>query len=31
VATDDFEKLADRLEGTLRVVREIAKLAGKKG
>jgi hypothetical protein len=31
VATDDFEKLADRLEGTLRVMREIAKLAGKKG
>jgi transcription-repair coupling factor (superfamily II helicase) len=31
VVTDDFEKLADRLEGTLRIMREIAKLAGKKG
>jgi hypothetical protein len=31
VATDDFGKLADRLEGTLRIMREIAKLAGKNG
>ena len=31
VVTDDFEKLADRLAGTLRVMREIAKIAGKKG
>ena len=28
VVTDDFEKLADRLEGTLKVMREIAKIAG---
>ena len=31
VVTDDFEKLADRLEGTLMVMREIAKIAGKRG
>jgi hypothetical protein len=31
VVTDDFEKLADRLGGTQRVMREIAKLAGRKG
>jgi transcription-repair coupling factor (superfamily II helicase) len=31
VVTDDFEKLADRLEGTLKVMREVAKIAGKKG
>jgi transcription-repair coupling factor (superfamily II helicase) len=31
VVADDFEKLTDRLEGTLRIMREIAKLAGKKG
>ena len=31
VVTDDFEKLADRLAGTLKVMREIAKIAGKKG
>jgi transcription-repair coupling factor (superfamily II helicase) len=31
VVTDDFEKLADRLQGTLRIMREIAKIAGKKG
>ena len=31
VVVDDFEKLADRLDGTLRVMREIAKIAGKKG
>jgi len=28
---DDFEKLADRLAGTLKVMREIANIAGKKG
>ena len=27
VVADDFEKLADRLDGTLRVMREIVKLA----
>ncbi len=31
VVVDDFEKLADRLEGTLKVMREIAKIAAKKG
>jgi transcription-repair coupling factor (superfamily II helicase) len=31
VVTDDFEKLADRLAGTLKIMREIAKIAGKKG
>ena len=31
VVVDDFEKLADRLTGTLRIMREIAKIAGKKG
>ena len=31
VVADDFEKLADRLAGTLKVMREIAKIAGKKG
>jgi transcription-repair coupling factor (superfamily II helicase) len=31
VVADDFEKLADRLDGTLGIMREIAKLAGKKG
>ena len=31
VVTDDFEKLADRLDGTLMVMREIAKIAGKRG
>jgi transcription-repair coupling factor (superfamily II helicase) len=31
VVTDDFEKLADRLAGTLKMMREIAKIAGKKG
>ena len=27
----DWEELADRLEGTLGVMREIARIAGKKG
>jgi transcription-repair coupling factor (superfamily II helicase) len=31
VVTDDFEKLEDRLTGTLKVMREIAKIAGKRG
>jgi transcription-repair coupling factor (superfamily II helicase) len=31
VVVDDFEKLEDRLKGTLQVMREIAKIAGKKG
>jgi transcription-repair coupling factor (superfamily II helicase) len=31
VVADDFEKLSDRLEGTLMVMREIAKIAGKRG
>ncbi len=31
VVVDDFEQLADRLDGTLRMMREIAKIAGKKG
>jgi transcription-repair coupling factor (superfamily II helicase) len=29
VVTDDFERLADRLDGTLKVMREIAKIAAK--
>jgi len=28
VVADDFEKLGDRLDGTLRIMREIAKIAG---
>jgi transcription-repair coupling factor (superfamily II helicase) len=31
VVVDDFEKLEDRLVGTLKIMREIAKIAGKKG
>jgi len=31
VVTDDFDRLADRLNGTLRIMREIAKIAGRKG
>ena len=31
VVTDDFERLEDRLEGTLIIMREIAKIAGKRG
>ena len=31
VVTDDFERLADRLAGTLAIMREIAKIAGKGG
>ena len=31
VVADDFEKLEDRLAGTLTIMREIAKIAGKKG
>ena len=31
VVVDDFEQLADRLDGTLMIMREIAKIAGKKG
>ena len=31
VVVDDFEKLKDRLDGTLKVMREIAKISGKKG
>jgi transcription-repair coupling factor (superfamily II helicase) len=31
VVADDFEKLADRLDGTLKIMREIAKIAGKRG
>jgi transcription-repair coupling factor (superfamily II helicase) len=31
VVADDLEKLADRLDGTLKIMREIAKIAGKKG
>jgi len=31
VVADDFERLADRLAGTLAVMREIAKIAGKRG
>jgi len=28
---DDFEKLVDRLSGTLAIMREIAKITGNKG
>jgi hypothetical protein len=31
VVTDDFERLEDRLAGTLGVMREVAKIAGKRG
>jgi len=31
VVTDDFETLADLLSGTLKIMREIAKIAGKRG
>ena len=31
VISDDFEELKDRLEGSLKAMREIAKIAGKKG
>ncbi len=31
VVVDDFEKLGDRLDGTLKVMREIAKIAARKG
>jgi transcription-repair coupling factor (superfamily II helicase) len=31
VVTDDFEQLAHRLSGTLQIMREIAKIAGKRG
>ncbi len=31
VVVDDFEKLEDRLGGTLKIMREIAKIAGRKG
>ena len=31
VVGDDFEQLADRLDGTLKIMREIAKIAGKRG
>ena len=31
VVADDFEKLADRLDGTLGIMREIAKIAGRRG
>jgi transcription-repair coupling factor (superfamily II helicase) len=31
VVTDDFDKLAARLAGTLAIMREIAKIAGKRG
>ena len=31
VIADDFEELKDRLDGSLKVMREIAKIAGKKG
>ena len=31
VVADDFERLEDRLAGTLTMMREIAKIAGKKG
>jgi len=31
VVGDNFEKLADRLERTLKIMREIAKFAGKRG
>ena len=31
VVIDDFERLEDKLSGTLKVMREIAKIAGKRG
>ena len=31
VVTDEFDKLEDRLAGTLGIMREIAKIAGKRG
>jgi transcription-repair coupling factor (superfamily II helicase) len=31
VITDDFEALTDRLDGALKTMREIAKIAGRKG
>ncbi len=31
VVAGGFDKLADRLAGTLRIMREIAKIAGEKG
>ena len=31
VIADHFEKLPDRLDGALKIMREIAKIAGKKG
>jgi transcription-repair coupling factor (superfamily II helicase) len=31
VVTDDFEEIGARLEGTLAIMRELAKIAGKKG
>jgi len=31
VVAGDFDKLADRVEGTLKIMREIAKIVGRKG
>ncbi len=31
VVADDFDRLADRLHGPLKIMREIAKIARKKG
>ena len=31
VVTGDFEEMSERLEGTLAIMRELAKIAGKKG
>jgi hypothetical protein len=31
VVVGDFEETPDRLEGTLKIMRELAKLAGRKG
>ena len=31
VVSGDFERLSDRLDGALKTMREIAKIAGKKG
>ena len=31
VVSGDFEELGDRLDGALKTMREIAKIAGKKG
>jgi hypothetical protein len=31
IVTDDFERLEGRLDGTLRIMREIAKIARKRG